>query len=222
MTAVEAVVFDYGGVLTGPMRDTIAGFIATEGIDPASFTEALRAWLSRSAPEGTPVHLLETGELAPAEFDVLLAGRLRRIDGKPVVAEGLLGRLFAGTVDDAAMWALAQELVAQDVRVALLSNSWGNRYPRGRLDALFDPVVISEEVGLRKPRADSFEYTLRALGTASDGVAYADAPERVAFVDDAQPNIDGAEAVGMRGVLHTGAPTTRAALAALLQKEIHA
>ena len=67
MKAVAAVVFDYGGVLTSPVRDSIAAWLERDRIDPKSFSRALKAWLSRSAPEGTPIHRLETGELSSAQ-----------------------------------------------------------------------------------------------------------------------------------------------------------
>ncbi|WP_116245834.1 HAD family phosphatase [Nocardiopsis sp. FIRDI 009] len=204
---VDAVVFDYGGVLTGPVRDTIAAWMESDGIDPESFTRTLRAWLSRGAPDGTPIHRLETGELSVEEFDALLAAELGTVDGRPVDPNGLLGRLFAGMRPDQAMYALAEELRDLGVRVALLSNSWGNAYPRERIDALLDPVVISGEVGLRKPQAPIYELTLDRLGLPA---------ERVVFVDDAEPNVLGARAVGMRAVPHTDAGSTRAALAELV------
>jgi putative hydrolase of the HAD superfamily len=91
--------------------------------------------------------------------------------------------------------------------VGLLSNSWGNTYPRERIDALLDPVVISGEVGLRKPHAAIFELALERLGVPAD---------RVLFIDDAEPNILGARAVGLQALLHADAATTRAALAALI------
>ncbi|MFC7753117.1 HAD family hydrolase [Tsukamurella soli] len=213
---VDAVVFDYGGVLTNPMRENVTAWVAADGIDPASFTEALRSWLSRRAPAGSPIHRLETGELAPADFNRELAARLRSVDGGPVVADDLLGRLFAGTVQDEETWRIVDDLRTLGVTVGLLSNSWGNAYPRTRIDALFDTVVISEEVGLRKPEPDIFELTLRRLGTGPDGSVFAQSPGRVAFVDDAAPNLDGARAVGMRGVLHRDAATTRAELAELI------
>ncbi|MCY9784304.1 HAD family phosphatase [Nocardiopsis sp. EMB25] len=204
---VDAVVFDYGGVLTRPVRDTIAAWMKSDGIDPESFTRALRAWLSRDAPDGTPIHRLETGELSVEEFDALFAAELGTVDGRPVDPVGLLGRLFAGMRPDPAMYSLAEELRGLGLRVALLSNSWGNTYPRERIDALLDPVVISGEVGLRKPHAPIYELTLDRLGLPA---------ERVVFVDDAEPNVLGARAVGMRAVPHTDAGSTRAALAELV------
>ncbi|MEU2234724.1 hypothetical protein [Streptomyces vietnamensis] len=120
---VDAVVFDYGGVLTGPVRDSIAAWIEADGIDPASVSRTLKAWLSRGAPDGTPIHRLETGELSVEEFATLFAAELTTVDGGPVDPVGLLGRLFAAMRPDPAMFALAEELRNLGVRVALLSNS---------------------------------------------------------------------------------------------------
>ena len=94
-TAADAVVFDYGGVLTTPVRDSITAWLERGGIDPASFSGTLKAWLSRSAPEGTPIHRLETGELSSAESDALLAAELVGANGQPLPPMDLLKGLFA-------------------------------------------------------------------------------------------------------------------------------
>lgn len=209
MTAdVEAVLFDYGGVMTGPVRDSIAAWQAADGIDPASFTSALRAWLSRDVDWVTPVHRLETGELSVAEFEEVLADELRSLDGAPVQAAGLLGRIFAAMRPDPEMFTLVEELRAAGVKVGLLSNSWGNTYPRERIDALFDAVVISGEVGLRKPQPEIFRHALDLIGAPA---------ERTVFVDDAEPNVLGAQAVGIRGLIHRDPLSTRAELSALVR-----
>lgn len=204
---IDAVLFDYGGVLTGPVRDSIAAWHAADGIDPASFSTTLKAWLSRGAAEGTPIHRLETGELSIPEFEALFAAELRTVNGTPIEPAGILGRLFAGMRPDPAMFTLAEELRGLGLRVGLLSNSWGNTYPRDRIDALLDPVVISGEVGLRKPDAAIYRLALDRLGVAA---------EQTLFVDDAEPNVAGARAVGLRALLHTDAAATRAALAVLV------
>ncbi|MFC7505762.1 HAD family hydrolase, partial [Nocardioides sp. GCM10030258] len=175
---IDAVLFDYGGVLTGPVKHSIANWLAADAIEPESFSGALQAWLSRNAPDGTPVHRLETGELTVAEFERLLAAELRTTDGSAVVPDGILSRLFAGMLPDAEMFLLAEELRFAGLEVGLLSNSWGNTYPRARIDALLDPVVISGEVGLRKPHAAIYELALDRLGLPAD---------RVLFIDDAEP-----------------------------------
>jgi len=201
--AIEAVVFDYGGVLTTPVRDSIGAWLTRDEIDPESFSRTLRSWLSRAAPDGTPIHRLETGELSAAEFERLLAAELMATNGGPVPPAGLLRRLFATMRPDPAMFRLAEDIKRSGVQVAMLSNSWGNDYPRARIDAIFSPVVISGELGMRKPNADIFKHTLNLLGTT---------PERVVFVDDAEPNTDGASRLGLHTVLHIDSSTTRRAL----------
>jgi len=208
------VVFDFGGVLTNPLHEVLADWMARDAIDPDSFTRVLKQWYSRRVAPGTPIHRLETGQLPVAEFNVLLAAELTTVDGSVVAPDGLLDRVFAGMGIDDGMVALVRELRALGLRVALLSNSWGNFYPRTLLDSLLDPVVISEEVGLRKPEAAIYELTLARLGLPA---------ERVVFLDDSQPNVDGAIAVGMRALLHRDAASTRAALAPHLDglAEVH-
>jgi putative hydrolase of the HAD superfamily len=204
---IDAVIFDYGGVLTTPVRESVAAWQAADGIDPASFTRVLKDWLSRDAADGTPIHRLETGALSVAEFDRLLADRLTTVDGRQIDPVGVLHRLFAAMRPEPTMFALAAELRALGIRVALLSNSWGNTYPRQRLDGLFDPVVISGEVGHRKPLPGIYELTLRRLEVDA---------QRALLIDDATPNVDGARAVGMRALLHTGPQETHAELARLV------
>ena len=203
--AVDAVLFDFGGVLTVPMRSSIAAWLAAEDIVPESFTATLKSWLGRNAVAGSPIHRLETGDLAEAEFDAQFAAALRTRSGAPVDPNGVLRRMFAGARDEPAMWALAEDLRAAGVTVALVSNSWGSgtAYPRVRLAEVFSTVVISEEVGLRKPDAAIYRLALDRIGVP---------PERTAFIDDARPNLDGAEALGIVGILHTDPETTRAAV----------
>lgn len=204
---IEAVVLDYGGVLTTPVRDSIAAWLEADGIDPQSFSRTLKAWLSRDAPAGTPVHRLETGELPVEEFGRLLAAELVRHDGDPVVADGIVERLFAGMRPEPAMFDLVADLRRAGLRTGLLSNSWGNTYARTRIAAVFDEIVISGEVGLRKPQPEIYLLVLDGLGVR---------PEHAVFVDDAEPNLIGAREVGMRVLLHTDPAQTRRELAAVI------
>ena len=94
---------------------------------------------------------LERGEIAVADFEAMLADELGRL-GSPVTAQGLLGRLLAGLEEpEPRMFDLVRAARTAGLRTALLSNSWGNTYPREGWDSLFDAVVISGEVGMRKP-----------------------------------------------------------------------
>jgi putative hydrolase of the HAD superfamily len=123
-----------------------------------------------------------------------------------VVAAGLLRRLFAGMAVDEAMLALVRDLRAAGLLVGLLSNSWANTYP-DELLALFDAVVISGEVGLRKPDPVIYGLLLDKLAVPA---------ARSVFVDDAPVNVAAAIELGMHGIRHEDANRTRAALTDLI------
>jgi putative hydrolase of the HAD superfamily len=203
---IDAVVFDYGGVLTTPLRVSTPRWLAADRITQDSFTEVMRDWLGRDAAAGSPVHRLETGELPGVDFERLFAARLVTEDGTPVVASGLLRRLFAGMAVDEAMVALVRDLRAAGLRLGLLSNSWANTYP-DELLALFDAVVISGEVGLRKPDPVIYRLVLDKLAVPA---------ARSVFVDDVAVNVAAATELGMHAVRHHDAEQTRTALSELI------
>jgi putative hydrolase of the HAD superfamily len=203
---IDAVVFDYGGVLTTPLRVSTGQWLAADRITPDSFAAAMRDWMGRDAQPGSPVHRLETGELPGPDFERVFAQRLVTEDGSPVVAAGLLDRLFAGMRVDDAMFGLIADLRATGRLVGLLSNSWGNHYPHD-LASIFDAVVISGEVGLRKPDPVIFGLILDKLAVPA---------QRCVFVDDAPVNVSAATRLGMHAMRHQDAGTTRAALRRLI------
>lgn len=93
---MKAVTFDYGGVLTVPVKHSIDAWLAADSIEPPSFSRTLKAWLSRDVADGTPIHRLETGALTDTQFNALLAADLVTLHGGPGTPTGLLQRLFAG------------------------------------------------------------------------------------------------------------------------------
>lgn len=190
---LRALVVDYGGVLTSPVVASIGAWCETDGVDPAAFGAAMKAWRVED-PQANPVHDLETGALSGADFERGLAARLRTRDGQPVPAEGLLARMFAGFGEEPLMVSVLRRARTAGLRTALLSNSWGNDYPREQWPELFDAVVISGEVGLRKPQPEIYLLAASRLGLA---------PRECVFVDDLPANVRGASAVGMVGVEHT-------------------
>lgn len=210
--AVRAVVFDYGGVLTTSGRSAIRTWTSNERIRPDLFSAALKEWLSRDAPAGTPVHRLETGEIDAEEFNRLLAERLRTVDDEPVSPDGLIQRMFAEMRVEPAMLDLVRHVRDSGVRTAMLSNSWGNAYPWDQLTGLFEFAVVSAELGLRKPDERIYRHTLDRLGL--------DAPD-VVLVDDGAPNIEAARRLGLRTVLHTDPADTRHQLGDLLTPAQH-
>jgi putative hydrolase of the HAD superfamily len=208
---LRGVITDWGGVLTSPIPDVVRSWLDADGIDRASYTAVVRPWLLGAyagADEGNPVHALERGECTPEEFEQLLASRIVRLDGGRVPAEGLLTRMFAAALPSDAMHDLLRQLRGAGLRTGLLSNSWGaGDYPRHLFPVLFDAVVISAEVGMRKPEERIFRHTAALIGLE---------PEECVFIDDIEANVTAAEAIGMTGVLHTKPGPTAARLADLL------
>jgi epoxide hydrolase-like predicted phosphatase len=215
VTKFRGVITDWGGVLTTPILTTVRAWIEADAIDWDSYRTVMRAWLAAAygADGGrNPVHALERGECSGPEFERLFAAELLRLDGGAVAAEGLLRRMFAASGPDFAMYDTIRALRGAGLRTALLSNSWGcDEYPRADFPELFDAVVISGEVGMRKPEEGIFLYAAQALGLT---------PQDCVFIDDIEANINAAVACGMTGVLHTEAATTAAALQDLLGADL--
>src|SRR4051794_13238007 len=154
VTALRALVVDYGGVLTNPLQETMQSWCEDDEIDVALFRRVMREWLGTSYGDEAatnPVHALERGEIAIPDFERQLATRLHTHDGRAVEAEGLLARMFAGFRHEHEVFDAVIRARRQGIKTALLSNSWGMDYPREQWAEAFDAVVISGEVGMRKP-----------------------------------------------------------------------
>lgn len=193
--APVGLVVDWGGVLTTGIGDAFSAWAQAEGIDYGHYLAALKQWIGPDAvdPAENPVHALERGELEVPDFERRLADAMS-VHGSTVRADGLLRRMFAGLeLAEESMVGLVRRAKAQGLRTALLSNSWGNDYPREGWDTLFDAVVISGEVGMRKPEHRIYQHVLDLLDLA---------PSEAVMVDDLQPNVAAAVEVGMVGVLH--------------------
>ncbi|MGI8448407.1 MAG: HAD family hydrolase [Streptosporangiaceae bacterium] len=208
---LRGVIADWGGVMTNPITETVRAWIAADEIDYDSYHAVMKAWVTGAydtAGEDNPIHMLERGECSDAEFEQMLAAQILRRDGGPVVAEGLLDRMFAATVLSEPMADLLRQVRRAGLKTAMLSNSWGvGAYPADLLAELFDAVVISAEAGMRKPEERIFRHAAGLLGLAT---------AECVFVDDIEANVQAAEALGMTGVLHTEPAATAARLAALL------
>jgi putative hydrolase of the HAD superfamily len=206
------VIFDWGGVLTNPIIETVSAWLKADRIDRDSYVAAMRPWIERAygaEQAESPVHALERGELTDPEFESILAALLVDLDGEPVPPDGLLQRMFAATELVPDMVDVVRDLRGSGVRTGLLSNSWGRRdgYPPDLLGELFDDVVISGQVGMRKPEERIFRLALDRLGLA---------PTECAFVDDVEANVRAAAEFGLVGVHHQAAEVTKARLAELL------
>jgi epoxide hydrolase-like predicted phosphatase len=211
---LRGVITDWGGVMTSPIIESVDAWLAADGIERSSYTTVMRRWVRQAYTGGAdvnPIHALERGECSNAEFEQALASELVRQDGGAVRSAGLLERMFAGSRLDEAMLELFRMLRAGDVPTGLLSNSWGFGYPRELFAELFDAVVISAEVGMRKPEPRIFLHAAQLLGLP---------PEACVFIDDIQANVTAAEELGFSGVLHTAAAETADRVAELLGPQV--
>jgi putative hydrolase of the HAD superfamily len=210
-TEFRGVITDWGGVLTSPILTTVRAWIEADEIDWDSYRTVMRRWVSQAYDidgGANPIHALERGECATDEFERLLAARLVRIDGGAVSAKGLLQRMFAASERVPAMDGAIRAVRVAGLRTGLLSNSWGaGDYPLEDFPDLFDAVVISGEVGMRKPEERIFLHAADALGLA---------PAQCVFIDDMEANVAAATDLGMTALLHTEAAVTVAALEDLL------
>ena len=213
MTAPRALVVDFYGVLTDGLDDAMSQWCAADGIDYQRFREVMGEWLG---PEGyanaamNPVYALERGEMQVPDFERRLAERVRPavLPGRPeaLATDGLLSRMFDRFRHAPDMAALVRRAKDAGLATALLSNSWGDQYLRDGWDDMFDVVVISGEVGMRKPEARIFEHTSRLLGC--DG-------SQVVFVDDHIVNVQAAAQQGWVSIHHTSYEQTAAELETL-------
>jgi putative hydrolase of the HAD superfamily len=206
MREMRAVITDWGGVLTQPIGDTVRDWITADQIDWDTYVAVVGPWMSdayqpsQANPGGNgavpnPVHALERGECTIADFEIMLAERLVTTTGGKVRPDGLLRRMLSASRPVPAMYEILRDLRKRGIRTALLSNSWGDGgYPREDFPELFDAVVISGEVGMRKPEPRIFLHAAGLLGMA---------PEDCVFIDDLEPNVKAAVGCGMTGVHHT-------------------
>jgi len=198
--ARRGLLIDFGGVLTSNVFESFAAFCVAEGLEP----ETMRAAFRSDATARQLLYDLETGAIEPPAFSVALADRLGLAD-----PTDLPQRLFAGVRADEAMIAEVRALHDRGVRTGLVSNSWGDAtaYDRALFAEIFDGVVISSEVGLRKPDPAIYELGARTIGLP---------PAECVFVDDLGGNLKPAAALGMATIKHVDAASTIAQLRELL------
>jgi putative hydrolase of the HAD superfamily len=188
---------DYGGVMTSPIFASFTAFCETEGIATDAFRSVMQGVARK---EGSPFAMVETGAMTEEQFDDAVATLLSDACGKTIAPVGLKQRMFALVKPDEAMWHAVRAARAAGVRTGLLSNSWGGRdYPLDELTEIFDDVVISGLVGLRKPDPEIYLLAADRIGARA---------EDCVFIDDFNVNVEGAKAVGMTAILHTDARET--------------
>ena len=170
---IRALISDFGGVLTTPLA---AGFVAYEEEAPISLQDLGRAMQEAAEAYGEhPLFALERGEISEAEFGRRLAERLH--DGFDL--QRLRELYFERIEPNAPMIAYMRSLRADGLRLGLLTNNVREWEPLWRaklhdVDELFEVIVDSAFVGMRKPEPGIYELTLERLGLPGDACAFID------------------------------------------------
>lgn len=196
----DAVLFDFGGVFTDSPFEAVRAMGADMG---APVDEVLELVFGSYDQDNDHVwHRCERGELDldTARKSITASGRER---GLEVDLFEMLKYMSSDGGPRTAVIDRTRRLRADGYRTALVTNNivefrdfWRPMVP---LDELFDVVVDSSEVGVRKPDPRIFHLTLEQLGDV--------APERSVFLDDYPGNVDAARRLGMHGIVVESDPS---------------
>ncbi|MFF4924192.1 HAD family hydrolase [Kitasatospora sp. NPDC001261] len=197
----RAVVFDFFGVLTFNMVEVIQAFEDREKIVRGTF---LRGWASS---EGQDLfRRLELGQITQEEWNSSFGCLIG------VEPAGLMARYLHDAFPAYPVIEVARQARAAGIRTAVLSNSLGREpydpYAGFDLHSAFDAVVLSAEVGLRKPDPAIFRLALGMLGVP---------PEETVFVDDSEQNLAVAAGLGITPVHGLDEKVTAARVRELLR-----
>jgi len=194
MSRIEAIVCDFGGVLTTPLLDAFVGLQERRGIP----LEAFGAALARAAEQDgglNPLFELETGRLTEAQFVAKLGAALRDELGREVDLARFGETFFEHLHPNEELFAFMRTLHNRGYKMAILTNNvreweplWRSMLP---IDELFQLVIDSGFEGVRKPDKRIYEVTLDRLGVAAQAAL---------FIDDTEVNCDAARALGMQAV----------------------
>jgi len=191
----DAVIFDLGGVMTEPLFHNrhdvppeffgVIAFFLNEFRDHYHLTTGVH-----------DLHLLEMGKLSDDEFFDRMIARYNEAGNDPVDPRDAQKVVFgSGMVACGAMVDAVRQVREAGYKTAMLTNIsregeaiFTNLFP---VDELFDVVVDSSKVGMRKPDPEIYKLTAGRLGVA---------PERCLFIDDLLSNVEAAAALGMQTI----------------------
>jgi len=193
MSQIEAVISDFGGVLTSALADSFVGVLDSSGVSLEELGKAMAAVAARAG--SNPLFELETGRLSEAQFMGSLSDELSERRGSRVELAGFGERYFRHLQPNDRMIDHMRGLRERGYKLAICTNNvreWEARW-RAMLpvDEIFDVVVDSAFVGSRKPEPRIYQITLERLGTA---------PEAALFVDDVEINCQAARELGIQAI----------------------
>jgi putative hydrolase of the HAD superfamily len=194
VTPIRTVISDFGGVLTNRLTEAFLAYQDESGIS----MEQLGRGMQRIAERGGeyPLFRLERGELSEPQFLEELSWALEDELGYRPTLHRFSEVYFEALHPNQPMLDLMRELRDRGYRLAILTNNvreWEEKW-RAKLpiDEIFELVVDSAWVGMRKPEPEIYELTLERLGGIDAG--------QCLFVDDNELNVEAARELGMTAV----------------------
>lgn len=211
---IKMVISDFGGVLTTPLAESFLAIQDSVGIQPDSFREAIRDLTEQTGRN--PFFELECGRITEREFSDQLAGALEPHLGHRPVIEEFGATFFRALHPNPGMIELIREVRRDGYRAALLTNNvkeweplWRSMLP---VDELFETVVDSAFVGVRKPDPRIYHLTLGRVGLE---------PSNCIFIDDMEINCEAAAELGIHAVHFRETAQAREEVHNLLAKHGH-
>jgi putative hydrolase of the HAD superfamily len=189
---IEAIVSDFGGVLTLPLNEAFARAHDDIGIPVDALGRAMR--LAAEQHGEPPIYTLERGQMTDAAFMAMIGAGLEEILGREVNLDGYGERLMGELTPNEPLLEYYGTLRTRGLRMAICTNNvreWQPRWRTPRIDALFELVVDSGFEGTRKPEPRIYEIVLERLGLPACACV---------FVDDLEVNVAGARELGLHGV----------------------
>lgn len=202
---VRVVISDFGGVLTNPLEEAFLAWQTESGVPLEDLGAAMVAIGERTGEN--PLYKLERGEMTEPDFERLIEDELRGRAGLEQArfvdfSEFYFSQLHLNQpfVD------FLREYKSGGGRLAMLTNNVREWEPRWRsmlpVDELFETVVDSGFVGMRKPEREIFELTHERVA-ALPGLADV-APSECVLVDDFEHNCAAAVDFGFQAVRYVG------------------
>lgn len=193
MGRIEAVVSDFGGVLTSPLLDSFRAFQDSSGVSFESLGSAIATIADRTGAH--PLFELETGRLTEADFLAALGAELTEQLGREVELHGFGDAYFSHLDPNERVIEYMRSLRERGHRMAICTNNVREWEPLWRamlpVDEIFEVVVDSAFVGVRKPEPEIYRLTLERLGVSADAAL---------LVDDIEVNCEGARELGIQAV----------------------
>jgi putative hydrolase of the HAD superfamily len=190
---IEAVISDFGGVLTTPLIESFMAFQDQTGITTAVLGKGMQA--ATEANGDNPLFEMERGEISEVAFLEKLTDSLEPLLGHRPEMHRFKEIYFEALEPNPAMIELMRELKDAGYRMAMLTNNVQEWEPLWRpmlpVDEIFETVVDSGFVGCRKPESRIYAITLDRIAMPA---------EACLFVDDILVNCEGAEKAGMSAV----------------------